>query len=360
MGPERKNPRRGGRRAGLRGAGTRLGRILPLLVSRFLACALAVVAVLAIVDRLYGVRDHVPQPPPPGRIVESESAPGGRCSHPDPAIVFLTASRLEAQTAILRLEVTLCVGDAFLRSLRTTGPERSRIWFGPGGDTQFRRRYADRHFIVTVYQSPSDRPLWTGKTMLRALSGDVYAPVAMTPPTLALPMLGQPDAYPLDTFVDDGLRLDIRLPRGVEVAPSSGNDAGSGELPVRVSFVTSPAVGEFEFEFRTLPQSYGSVDFHLGAQRGPSTKFFIGIVLLVPLLFVLLLAVAFRRRARTEGVSGLRDLFLGLIGVTLALLPLRQVLVPSELTGLTLVDWYLAAVILLCAALGLWWAPRAS
>jgi len=353
------NGQRRRRRVRLRRATSRLGAVLPLVVCRFLACVLAAVGVLAIVDRLGGIRDHVTAPSPElGRLVESEPR-GGRCSEADPAIVFLTASRLNAQTAILRLDVTLCIGDGLLRKLRTTGPGRSRIWFGPVGDTQFRRPYAERRLTATVKAS-SDRPLWTGATTLRALSGDVYEPVAMTPATLALPMLAQPDAYPLDAFIADGLEVSVQLPSGVEFPPRTARDVIAGQLPVRVRFATSPAIGDFEFKVHTESSVGAFAQVHIDAQREPATKLFVGVVLVVPLLFVCLLAVAFQRRAGTEGAPGLRDLFLGLIGTTLALLPLRQVLVPSGLTALTLVDWYLASVVLLCAAIALWWAPRAS
>jgi len=187
-------------------------------------------------------------------------------------------------------------------------------------------------------------------------------PVALMPGTLNLPLTGQPQAYPFDAFeFSPPTTFSVRLPRGIELPPRKvrGVAVPVEGLPVRLEIFTNPATDAFQWQL--IAESFLSERalFAVRAERQGSTKFFIGAVLLVPLLFVFLLALALRRRAATEGAPDLRDLLLGLIGATLALLPLRQVLVPAEFETLTLIDWYLGGVVLLCAAIALWWTPRA-
>jgi len=129
---------------------TPLRSLVPLIGCRVAACALAAVAVLAFNSRVSEIRDEgawggLGRLPPPGRGVNDQPRPGG-CNFPDPATVYLTASRLNTQSASLRLDVAVCIGAKLLHSLRT---ERSAIAYGSLGEPKLRDRYAHRRVTVT-------------------------------------------------------------------------------------------------------------------------------------------------------------------------------------------------------------------
>jgi hypothetical protein len=82
--------------------------------------------------------------------------------------------------------------------------------------------------------------------------------------------------------------------------------------------------------------------------RPARTELYVVAVALIPLVFALLLLAVFLRRPRKDaGPEGI----VGVAAVLLAILPIRLVLVPSEISGLTLVDYGLGVEMAILAAL---------
>jgi hypothetical protein len=76
------------------------------------------------------------------------------------------------------------------------------------------------------------------------------------------------------------------------------------------------------------------------------------------MLLLDLLFVKRPRRTRAGGESNgvsPQDFLMGLAATALTILPLRAVLVPTEVAGLTFIDLILGTELLLLLAIGVWW-----
>jgi hypothetical protein len=175
----------------------------------------------------------------------------------------------------------------------------------------------------------------------RVVFGSRRGAAVSGPGDFVLPLYGKPDAYPLDWFTFAG-QFTVRGPAWLaEDLPST----------LQVSFITLPGVGDFDFELQPKSLDAGVVRLHIDRER--STKRFVIGLLALPFL----LAAVLFGLTTLHGVGGpadSRNLVLAVAAAIFALLPIRQVLVPSDVEGLTTVDWCLGAAVLVFMAIAVW------
>jgi hypothetical protein len=269
--------------------------------------------------------------------------------------VVLTASRVRPQDGVLDAGVGICTSASQVRQLRLAGGQA----LAPGGT--LRSGFENKVATVRVVGESPHGEISVSTTLGALFDTQESSLIPVTPGTIPLPLDGKPDSYPFDWFSFSGY-AELELPPPVEV-PSSMKmkDANPDHhvLDAGLHLLTAPKVGDFrirrELSFRPAPIGPNLI---MGITRERSTQRFVIMVLCVPVLFAALFFTLVLRSHR-DGAQGLRDLLIGMIGATVALLPIRQVLVPDDIDGLTIVDWWLGSVILLFLAVALWALPVA-
>jgi hypothetical protein len=180
----------------------------------------------------------------------------------------------------------------------------------------------------------------------------------LRPATLTLPAISVADAYPLD-WLQLQVLVSVMYPANVSRARRAAN--GRIELlptlllPVRANVDADPGVGRFSIRRRVdtgLEAQLAPARIALLVQRPRSTIAFVFMVLLAPLLLALA-STAAALGWPADRSAAVRDLLIGLTAATVAVLPLRAVLVPAVLEAPTFVDWCLAAELLILVGLGL-------
>jgi hypothetical protein len=174
-------------------------------------------------------------------------------------------------------------------------------------------------------------------------------------------LVGQSDEYPLDWYSSAAF-VGVRLPRSVVYVPPRRDPARDQEisfiLPIQVDLRAAQALSDIDLRSNARRVTEAQDELRIAIGRRLSTKTFVFSLLAIPVLLALLIVAALRERGFGDD-NGLRDLILGITGATLAILPIRQVLVPASIPGVTLVDWWLGGAVLLLAAVVLWWTPTA-
>jgi hypothetical protein len=181
-------------------------------------------------------------------------------------------------------------------------------------------------------------------------SGSVQAP-------MTLPILGWPNRFPSDLYVLS-TAPEIFLPKNVSLVTQATSSAATvfTVVPVRTVITTDYGIGD-----HTLTAVEGSMTHSrflvvgLLIGRGILYRITIYGVALLPLLLGAVVAHGSARHAATKGSPGPGFdpvVIGGLIVAMLAILPLRAVLVPTDLNaaGLTLVDYILVLDFLCIAA----------
>lgn len=208
-----------------------------------------------------------------------------------------------------------------------------------------RREFLDRTLTVAVQSDYGITPLSTFATSisiqsmltpgLRGIPEDVSR-------ALDISIAGGPSSFPSDRYAFDlTMYADIRdaVDRTGYFAPAkpvvdmSGLDPGLGAVV-------------------TGPNGKGNVHFQLEIARVPLITMYTYVVALVPICFALLfLHLLFINPA--SRMIPLADFLVALAATALAVLPLRTVLVPPDIQGLTRVDTLLGVGLLTLSALGL-------
>jgi hypothetical protein len=171
--------------------------------------------------------------------------------------------------------------------------------------------------------------------------------------TIDVPVFGQPRAYPNDTYAmskyavmygpetTDGEGLAGCCP-GISVELASGNE------DLRIDIAQSPA----------------SIDWFLPLEstvRRPVRVIWFSYELAaVPLALIALLGYQLIRSRRRGRLAPSHEITFEVAAILLALLPLRQVLVPSDVVGLTFIDTIFGLEIVLLIAGALWWSVLAA
>jgi hypothetical protein len=161
-----------------------------------------------------------------------------------------------------------------------------------------------------------------------------------------LPTFGSsPHDYPLDEY-ETITAFTVTMPRGIV----GGKRRRSEYYPARVALGRTPDLSVLRVQ--QSPSSQGVIAIFV--ERSVETKRFVFGLLLVVAGLVLSLTLYMVRSRREMGGAGL---LVGAGAILVALLPLRAVLIPADVRGLTLVDLVLGFLIVWLAALGIWSIP---
>lgn len=164
-----------------------------------------------------------------------------------------------------------------------------------------------------------------------------------------VPLVDRSEPYPSDAY-SANLTISMRLPGLDErLLPSLSPNADLTSIPIDVHVQQGPALNGFDTSANQdtglFSDVFGQVRsnahvVHLLVRRTTQHRVFVYAMATAPAILVLMLFHLFVLR-RMEAPE-MRDVLLGMTGVFLALLPLRGVLVPSEVAGVTRVDLILA------------------
>ena len=171
--------------------------------------------------------------------------------------------------------------------------------------------------------------------------------------SVSVPARVNPVHFPNDTYSLD-LRVHVRLPRGLEVAardPASDQSKVpemTWPLPATLGIAVDERLGQWDFDTATPiaggPDTGPFYNAHVKAEfsRGWTYWAFVYAVSLMPAVIGLSFFVRTRRRPGATDSSAAMELAAAL----LALIALRQVFVPTDIVGLTWLDFLLGAQLL--------------
>lgn len=174
---------------------------------------------------------------------------------------------------------------------------------------------------------------------------NLVEPAVSTAPYAAdvtVPLSDRSEPYPSDAYAAN-LVLSLQLPLLDRVVQPSGSLlSDSQHLPIHVAVSAGPALDGYELAANQDTFRFTNAHtVNLLVNRSVQRRVFVYAMAMAPAILVLMLFHLFvlRRLDPPE----MRDVLLGMTGVFLALLPLRGVLVPGEVSGVTRIDVILAA-----------------
>jgi hypothetical protein len=152
---------------------------------------------------------------------------------------------------------------------------------------------------------------------------------------MSLAIYGNPRAYP-----DDGYALSTDL--SLDLQPDAAIKGPGGFLafsvPLTATVQASDGADDLDWRYSYhSSQPFNELD--IGAIRGGFTKAFVDTIVLLPLLLFLAVVVVLPRLGGDDAAA----FFVGVAAFLAALLPIRLILVPAELSSLTSVDLALGA-----------------
>jgi hypothetical protein len=282
-------------------------------------------------------------------------------SPPDNPRLGLTVAGFDPHALTVTLGVTLCAPEGFLSRLgevttKKNGAESFKRLATKSGSNLLKVRPAFRRASIAVlYQAAIPGPGQSGEASgptterhitLNALIGTAYglpAPVVSLG-QIVLPLAASPGRYPFDWYALRG-ELDVASASfGTAFVLCHEHEYCVREFPFDVA-VLSDNLSPFVLHASVVTsESAGKGDRHLiniRLERNSVTRWYIIAVAIVPFVLSLLLCIVlFWTPSRPVGTAGIT----GVAAVLLAILPIRLVLVPGEVTGLTLVDYWLGFV----------------
>lgn len=165
---------------------------------------------------------------------------------------------------------------------------------------------------------------------------------------IEVPAAGAPQRYPFDWYVAEG---NLALTLSNESIGLPHEDIPT--LPYRLIILQEPTVAPLisraAIQGPVAPENIpNSQIIGVRLTRGNTTRIFVVTLAVVPLLLALLLFVVIFVIGTARPVGP--EVLAGVAAVLLAVLPIRFVLVPTEVTELTLVDYWLGFVIAVLTA----------
>jgi len=304
------------------------------LVPRLLRLAATTLAIGLSVLLLMQFLDRSSEPGPKNPKVLSTTAPGSMkpasCSRDGLPLLRLHVRRLDMQRDVATVSPSLCLTARALLRLRarpsSRGPRQALVELISDSYLLVKPPFHRAEVVVYLHSSrpPSDYeatvPL--GRYEGQAPSGGVERRL----PSWTLPIVGSSQDYPLDQYAF----------------------AVSGQLMLPPDLSSMRLDAAFETGQQGLRGDQGTDrDFLVvRVSRARAPQAFVVGLLLIPLLLIAVLALA-RRGGSTSGT----ETIVGAVAVLLALLPIRAVLVPADITSLTLVDYALGAQVALLATI---------
>jgi hypothetical protein len=169
---------------------------------------------------------------------------------------------------------------------------------------------------------------------------------------ITIPIAGYPRMYPADHYLGP---IDFTL------STNNGEVAVPPHLlPIIMSpeWYVEPAAANLTWRIGQAAGEGSAPDVHVNseelvAQRPIGVELFVWVIIAIPLLLIILLGLVLWHLP-----SGSIEGLVGVGAVMLAILPIRLVLIPGEITSLAIVDFALASEMALLAAVTLVWFVR--
>ena len=311
---------------------------------------------------------------PLSSVPNAQSSPTFGCGHGGGQVaeVGLAIVGFSPQSSTVTLDVGMCIPPNMLVRIHATGGKQERATGGDLYSQNARARYA--HVPVGVEYAVLVPPARgklrdildiTRETDFgRAVRGSLPGSGNATPGLagsfiplgrLVLPMDSAPERYPFDWYATFGY-ITLNL-GGLGLSPITyrfrRSPSSSSQLPFSLTILQEKSTAPFTVQANAGatggPHETGAAEIELRIVRGEATRRYVVIVALIPLLLTSLLGVSLIGRRASRGRMG-SDVLIGVAALILALLPIRLVLVPADISVLTLVDYWLGFVIGLLAA----------
>ena len=315
--PDRRSSR------GRRGLGA-FARFAAMLV----AIVLAAVPLFVLVDT--AILSSPPSPAELGRLVpvpSSHANEGGFCPAADSATLLLSLHDLNVTNGSVLADLSMCMGSA--------------------AAGQIQRQSAGRSSRAPMLTIPTLESVFT-LNLAQVAALELQNQAAFRPVgAVTVPIDGSPRMYPLDSYRS---AIDVQLLHT--------------DLALTIRILADPGVSSFDWS--SAQNSTGSAisytkghgvtglgTFHsiaIAAHRPDKVRLFVLCLVAIPLALITLLALRLN-----EGTPRSIDGLVGVTAILLAILPIRAVLVPSDIASLTLVDFALATEMALLAAGAVWW-----
>jgi hypothetical protein len=268
----------------------------------------------------------------------------GPCSPRGPVVMRLLLRRIDVAQGTIEVAPRICVPYSELSALRdyqAVHGEPSVTRAGPIGPV-VRGPFARERLRMEIDGEVSAASSYRQSIELRALGaryGNVVGLAMQSLRPVTLPLVGNSEDYPLDVY-SLAAALDVTLP--LNVIYRSARRRSIYTLPMQIVAVASSDLRSFRIDAQT-----SGGELRLRLLRATRTRSFVVALLAIPLL---LIAMLFRATASSRSPRG-TEVVVGAAAVMLALLPIRAVLVPSDVVSLTLVDYGLGIEVALLALL---------
>jgi hypothetical protein len=268
------------------------------------------------------------------------------------AQVTLVVHSVDTAARTLTINVFLCAPERQLLRLVAepyTKPKRrvpvlmlgSRGW-------EFRAGYAQMpvkvNYAVFTPSSAEFDDLSGKATTLRALAGGVSENVdpEVSLGKFVIPIAEAPGRYPFDWYASRG---DFTVDFGFSnVSFPYGDGRSDISLPADVTILRDPGLGPFEL-IRSVEPPFpkeAGVTIDLRLERSATARLYVVAVASIPLVLAALLLILFFAPGRSGSRKTGPAEFVGVAAASLlAVLPIRSVLVPSDVSGLTIIDYLL-------------------
>jgi hypothetical protein len=263
---------------------------------------------------------------------QTSSAQNLSCGQGGSVLVFLYLHQTDLSNGSLTANLSICMGQSAARQLKRQGPRTASgvplLTIAGFGST-----FTARLDPIAVSQASTD--------------GGAPQPIG----SVTIPLEGYPRRYPLDEY------------QASIIVSISGTCV---IMNPTVEVLADPGVGNFDWSSAQPNTSTGSAmavtkgqqaicspaayPVAIAAHRPATTRLFVLALIAIPLLLIVLLSLRL-----SDGTPRSIDGLVGVTAIMLAILPIRTVLVPGDITSLTLVDFALATEMALLATGTVWW-----
>jgi hypothetical protein len=295
------------------------------------------------------------------------------------ATLIVNTMRLNADSSTLTVELELCLPQRLLLRLRAVGGHHQTVVLhrSPrrrGLVLSARPGYA--HVLVGAYINVYDgsfrdpanavdqihallrqtgryttfQKLLLGPTPAEPIAGRTSPGGPVSIGRMNLPVASRPSRYPFDWY-SAVFATHIEFESGQIGIKDRKYGFYDAIVPSRVVVVPEPTLHPLDLRPAVASEGQNTEEVRLSLIRPGSTKLFVLVVAAIPGVLALLLGITLLglRRGQQFGTEG----FVGVIAALLAILPIRAVLVPSDLSPPTAVDSLLAFEMALLAAIAL-------
>jgi hypothetical protein len=250
----------------------------------------------------------------------------------------LTIQSLNTAQAAAEVDMALCVGDQVLRNLavNATGVRPLANGFAPStANADFRQSSFRVSYYGTTPQAYMTHSVTVGSILGQTdPTGEIRNPVDLG--VVTVPLYGNVISYPFDSYSAAG-QWQVFPPAGTAIINSHG---------IRISWSPSVVVAATpdSDDLAWRSSSPQSPNYAIEASRISFVRFFVCLIAGLPLLlFVGLLALVFPLATNPQRRRFPAELLVGVGAFLLAIIPVRTVLVPAEISQITLTDYLLGA-----------------